>query len=363
MGKKIPKEMAEQKQKFYKGCKEYGGLKESHIDELWKKIEPFAAYGFNKAHAASYGMVAYKTAYLKANYPAEYLSACMTAESGDIETCSEYIAEARRMGFTILPPDINESFSDFTVVVENNVVTKKIRFGLRNIKNFGEEIGKVIIAERKARGPFKTIEDLLERVQHKNVNKKSLEALIMCGALDAFGERNLLLANLETLQSFHKEKLKQSSHNQTSLFGELPGGSSHTLSLTPTAPATLTQRLIWERELMGLYISGHPLDSFVSQIKKAGTSIKAILAQKGRKKFVLIAHINTIKIIPTKSGLKMAFMTIEDMSGNAEAVIFTEKYKEYKDTIVEGSVVALSVMLLDRDEKKSLQIDQVKKLT
>jgi DNA polymerase-3 subunit alpha len=188
MGKKIPAEMAEQKEKFYKGCKEHGGLEKKKIDELWKLIEPFAAYGFNEAHAASYGMVAYKTAYLKANYPAEYLTACMTAESGDIETCSEYIGEARRMGFTILPPDVNESFSDFTVVVENGTPTMNIRFGLGNIKNFGDEIGKAIISERKNNGPYQSIEHFLERVQHKNLNKKSLEALIMCGAMDAFGE-------------------------------------------------------------------------------------------------------------------------------------------------------------------------------
>jgi DNA polymerase III subunit alpha len=363
MGKKIPAEMAEQKQKFYKGCMEYGGLKESQVDDLWKKIEPFAAYGFNKAHAASYGMVAYKTAYLKANYPAEYLSACMTAESGDIETCSEYIGEAKRMGFAILPPDINESFSDFTVVVENSVVTKKIRFGLRNVKNFGEEIGKAIIAERKQNGKFISLENFLERITHKNLNKKSLEALIMCGALDAFGERNLLLQNLETLQSFHKEKLKQSTHNQSSLFGGLASETEYTLALSPVNPSPLVQKLAWERELLGFYISGHPLDSFVSHIKKTGANIKTILAQKGRKKFLLVAHVNTIKIIPTKSGLKMAFLTIEDMTGTAEAVLFTEKYKEYKDVLEEGTVIAASVMLLDRDDKKSLQVDQIKKLT
>jgi DNA polymerase III subunit alpha len=363
MGKKIPAEMAEQKQKFYKGCMEYGGLKESQVDDLWKKIEPFAAYGFNKAHAASYGMVAYKTAYLKANYPAEYLSACMTAESGDIETCSEYIGEAKRMGFAILPPDINESFSDFTVVVENSVVTKKIRFGIRNVKNFGEEIGKAIIAERKQNGKFTSLENFLERITHKNLNKKSLEALIMCGALGAFGERNLLLQNLETLQSFHKEKLKQSTHNQSSLFGGLASETEYTLALSPVNPSPLVQKLAWERELLGFYISGHPLDSFVSHIKKTGTNIKTILAQKGRKKFLLVAHVNTIKIIPTKSGLKMAFLTIEDMTGAAEAVLFTEKYKEYKDVLEEGTVIAASVMLLDRDDKKSLQVDQIKKLT
>jgi len=248
MGKKIPKEMAEQKEKFYKGCKEYGGLTMAQTDDLWKKIEPFAAYGFNKAHAASYGMVAYKTAYLKANYPAEYLSACMTAESGDIESCGEYIAEANRMGYKVLPPDINESFSDFTVVVEDGKVTGNIRFGLKNIKNFGEEIGKAIIAERKARGLFVSIEDFLERVQHRNLNKKSLEALIMCGAMDDFGDRGVFCSNIESLLAFHKGIGQFSNASQGGLFDNLDDKPKSVLHLNEVPLATMKQKLIWEKD-------------------------------------------------------------------------------------------------------------------
>ncbi len=362
MGKKIPAEMAEQKEKFYKGCKEYGGLRQEQIDDLWKKIEPFAAYGFNKAHAASYGMVAYKTAYLKANYPAEYLTACMTAESGDIETCSEYIAEAKRMGFAILPPDINESFSDFTVVVENGVVTKKIRFGMKNIKNFGEEIGKAIITERKKGGKFTSLENFLERVLHRNLNKKSLEALIMCGAMDSLGERKEMLTNIESLLAFNKAIAKDVGSQQESLFGGLSDAPKHKLTITKTDPVNPNEKLSWEKELLGLYISGHPLDTFAHQIKKTGNSIRELLATKYRKKGLLVAHINAIKIIITKSGGKMAFLTIEDKTGTAEAVVFSEKYKEMREILIEGSVIAFECSAVERGDRKSILIDQAKKL-
>jgi len=363
MGKKIPAEMAEQKDKFYKGCKEHGGLEKKKIDQLWKLIEPFAAYGFNKAHAASYGMVAYKTAYLKANYPAEYLTACMTAESGDIESCSEYINEARRMGFLILPPDINESFSDFTAVVEDGVPTMKIRFGLGNIKNFGDEIGNAIIRERKEHGAFTSIEDFLERVQHKNLNKKSLEALIMCGAMDCFGERGMLLANLEKLQSFHRDTAS-SGPIESSLFGDLgEDAPKSVLSLVETPAAPMPTKLAWEKELLGLYISGHPLDQYDEQITKSGNTIQGLLLQKNVKDKILIATIESVKLFMTKSNSRMAFVTLRDKTGVSEAVVFPEAFKEYGSAIVDGATLVFKCGVSEKNDRKSLIIDKAKILS
>ncbi len=361
MGKKIPKEMAEQKDKFYKGCKEHGGLEKKKIDELWKLIEPFAAYGFNKAHAASYGMVAYQTAYLKANFTAEYMSACMTAESGDIETCSEYINEAVRMGFTVLPPDINESFSDFTVVVENGTVTNNIRFGLRNIKNFGEEIGKAIIAERKANGTFRSIEDFLERVTHRNLNKKSLEALIMCGALDAFGDREIFLKNLEALLSFHKGS-KMDEGFSSSLFDTLDSKPKARLNLADTPPATLAQKLAWEKELLGLYISGHPLDSHEEKVQKAGNTIDKLRKDGICRGKLLVVSVESIKTLYTKKNERMAFVEVHDKTGKMEGVVFPEPFKELATVLVPGKVVALRCNVTKRNEEFSLVIDQAKEL-
>jgi DNA polymerase-3 subunit alpha len=374
VGKKIPAEMAAQKEKLMKGIVE-NGQTQAFAEMLWKLFEPFQAYGFNKAHAASYGMVAYKTAYLKANYPAEYLSACMTAESGDIESCSEYINEALRIGFTVLPPDVNESFSAFTVVLENGEVSKKIRFGLNNIKNFGVEIGKAIIAERKAGGSFKTIEEFLERITHKNLNKKSLEALIMCGAMDSFGDRNILVNNIEALLTFHKSLMSHNSTQSSSLFDALDSKPQNILTLKEDSPATKTQKLAWEKELLGFYVSGHPLDMFDGQLNKSSTTIKKMLGrntptQTNQRRFVpqgakdiLVAHIDTAKIIMTKSSnKKMAFLKIQDKTGSIEAVVFPETFAKIGYLIKEGTVVALECSLSDRDEKKSILIDDLKVL-
>ena len=363
MGKKIPAEMAEQKEKFYKGCKEYGGLEKNKVDEIWHLIEPFASYGFNKAHAASYGMVTYRTAYLKANFPAEYMSACMTAEAGDIETCAEYINEAKRMGFAILPPSINESFSEFTVVVENGEVTKKIRFGLNNVKNFGEEIGKAIIKERKERGPFKTIEDFLDRVHHRNLNKKSVEALIMVGAMDEFGERGNLLANSERLLAYNKESVKDAAAGQMSLFADT-NMISNKLTLYPSDPLPERQYLDWEKELLGIYVSGHPLQKYTGdkRFEYIGKITKGEKIPGQGSKQTVAGLIESVKITFTKkNNEKMALFKIRDFSGVMECVIFPEGYQKYKDIIAPDVTVVLQGSYQKRDEREGFITESVRK--
>jgi DNA polymerase-3 subunit alpha len=188
MGKKIPEEMMKQKEKFVNGCKQVGKLKDSLIDVLWKRIEPFAAYGFNKAHAASYAVVAYQTAYMKANFPTQYMTAILIAESGDIDKVPPVIHECGRMGVKVLPPDINESFKSFAMIPKDEThEVEHIRFGLNGIKNLGEHIAEVIYRERKNNGKYKDLEDFLKRVKDRDLNKKSVESLVKCGALDSFG--------------------------------------------------------------------------------------------------------------------------------------------------------------------------------
>lgn len=363
MGKKIPEEMAKEKDKFYKGCKEIGGLKEEKIDEIWKKIEPFAAYGFNKAHAASYGQLAYRTAYLKANYPAEYMTACMTAESGDIETVSQYITEAKNMGFKILPPDINESFSDFTVVVENGTITDKIRFGLNNVKNFGEEIGKAIIAERKKDGPFTSIENFLERVLHRNLNKKSLEALIMSGAMDSLGERAQFLGNMEFLLDFNKE-LAKSGGDQISLFSGFDDAPKAILRMKDLPPASTEQCLAWEKELLGLYVTGHPLEKYADRFKNAKLSIGQLKSlDRAPGDTVLAGIIEECKEIYTKAkNEKMAFLKIADLTGSIECVVFPKIYEEMKQFCAVDKLVMIKGKVSDRNGERSILIDKMKEM-
>ncbi len=226
MGKKIPKVMAAEKNKLFKGLVD-NGMSAIKAEQLWKLIEPFAAYGFNKAHAASYGRVAYQTAYMKANYPVEYMSAVLTADSGDTEKISEIIHECERMNIEVLPPDINESFKAFSVVPGQNT----IRFGLETIKNFGSGITEIIVNDRKANGPYKSLQDFLTRIHDRNLNKKSLEALICSGAFDRFDKRGDLFGNLDNLLSYNRELIAGKEASQDSLFADV--ASVNDLQLEP----------------------------------------------------------------------------------------------------------------------------------
>lgn len=394
MGKKIPKEMEEQKEKLLTGFVKHG-MGKKNANTLWKLIEPFAAYGFNKAHAASYGLVAYQTSYMKANFPAIYMSAVLTAESGDVEKIAEIIAECKRMNIPILPPDINESFSQFTVVKGGGTISSQarglsersdseassagrsedivpptevqptkdtIRFGLVTIKNFGQGISTAIIDERKKNGPFKSLTDFLDRVKDKNLNKKSLEALIKAGAMDRFGiDRGVLLGNLETLLAHNKEKLKQSD-NQDSLFGLMSDTSSiPSLKLAEVPNIDPREKLAWEKELLGLYISGHPLDKYKDIISKRDLDIKKVKdTLKDGAEITLACIIEEIKPITTKKGDAMAFVKVADFSGELETVIFPKVLAEFKNAFVPDKCLALKGKVSERNGQKSMIVEKVK---
>lgn len=357
MGKKVPEVMAAEKDKLMKGFLEYGKLSPSVADKLWKLIEPFAAYGFNKAHAASYGRVAYQTAYMKANYPVEYMSAVLTADSGDTEKIAEIIHECERMGIEVLPPDINESFAAFSVVPN----TQKIRFGLTTIKNFGEGIADSIIDERKARGTFLSLADFLTRVHDKNLNKKSLEALIMAGAFDRFEPRGKMYANLELLLSFNKEHHSGKEANQDSLFGGIES-SVNALVLEDAPEVSLDQKLVWEKELLGVYVSGHPLDRYAEELSKR-TSI-AQIKDDGRNGIPVVTAgmIETVRELLTKKGDKMAFIQLSNHEDTIEMVAFPEVFQSNRELLVSGSCIAVKGKLNIRNDEPSIVIDKVRSL-
>jgi DNA polymerase-3 subunit alpha len=319
VGKKIPEEMAKQHIKFVEGCQTHGGMTAEKAEQIWALFEPFQGYGFNKAHAASYGKVAYQTAYMKANFPAIYMSAVLTAESGDVDMIAEIVSECKRMGIPVLPPDVNESFEGFTVVKGEE--KDSIRFGLTTIKNFGEGIGTFIIAERKKNGKFTSLSDFLRRITDKNLNKKSLESLIKAGALDSFAVstphipaseyRATLLHNLETLLMFNKEERARETA-QDSLFSLMSGGDVATeITFLPAPTGTSANNLMWEKELLGLYISGHPLDSFKEKLDKREMTIRKIKETAKEKQPIVVGGIiEEIKPVVTKKGDKMIFMKI-----------------------------------------------------
>jgi DNA polymerase-3 subunit alpha len=361
VGKKIPEEMAKQHVIFVNGCVEHSGMTEQQAEGLWALFEPFQGYGFNKAHAASYGRLAYQTAYMKAHYPAAYMAAVLTADAGDIDTISGLITGCKQMGIDVLPPDINESFGDFSVVPKEKTLdgTEKIRFGLYSIKNFGEGIADVIIDERKANGPYESLESFLERINNKNLNKKSLEALIQSGSLDRFGERGVMLANIQLLLSFNKESGERGT-SQDSLFGGKTGPFFSHFTLADAPPATQEQKLVWEKELLGLYISGHPLDKHAKFLEQSNTSISKLKELQPNMTSVVYGLIEDVRPIMTKKGDKMAFVHISDLSGTLEIVLFPKTFQEFRDVVAVGVCAGFKGKISSRNGEISLIADKVK---
>ena len=375
VGKKIPAEMAIQYEKFTKGVVANGQTRE-FAEKLWKLFEPFQAYGFNKAHAACYGRVAYQTAYMKAHYPVEYMTAILTAESGDVEKISEIIDECKKMNIPVLPPNINESFGGFTCIpndldnpISNKNVSAKIRFGFYTIKNLGTDIGDAIWQERKKNGKFKSITDFLDRIKHKNLNKKSMEALIKSGAMDDLPsggqdlcERGTMLANLEDMLLYNKEAGKQDL-NQTSLFGGMVDVKAPEFKMKSAPEASQKEKLVWEKELLGLYISGHPLDRIREKLEKRDVNIKKIKEEIGNGMPVTIAGIiESARQVVTKNNERMAFLKIADLSDSIEAVAFPSIFSKSIEIFVPEKCIALTGKVSVRNGEKSIIIEGVKEV-
>jgi len=360
VGKKIPKEMAAQREKFTKGIITNGQTPE-FAEKLWKLFEPFQAYGFNKAHAASYGRVAYQTAYMKANYPVEYMTAILTAESGDVEKITEIINECKHMNIPVLPPNINESYGGFTVLRdEEKNLSEKIRFGLYTIKNLGTDIADAIIAERK-KGKFESISDFLNRIKHKNLNKKSMEALIKSGSMDEWGDRGVFLGNLENMLLYNKD-----SHTKNANQGSLFGGLSEKVmdyKLKSATPASQAEKLVWEKELLGLYISGHPLDRLREKLESREINIQKIKKDLGNGIPVTIAGIiDTSRIVITKNNDRMAFLKISDLTDSIEVVAFPSIFKDYMEILIPEKCIAFSGKVSLKNGEKSIIMEAVKEI-
>ncbi len=364
VGKKIPKEMAEQKEKFIGGCVKHSKWSLKKAEELWSWIEPFAAYAFNKAHSVSYGWIAYITAYFKTNFPAVYMANVLTADSGEVEKIAETIADCKRMNIPVLPPSVNESFEDFSVVPNPTHTPgegEKIRFGLKTIKNFGEGIATTIIEERKQNGQFKSLSDFLTRIKDKNLNKKSLEALAKVGALDEFAPRSAVIGNIDLLLTFNKEQTK-GNEAQDSLFGA--ANEAHELRLPPVPEIPKQEILSWEKELLGLFISGHPLDKYRATLDKLKENIAKIKERAAKEKedegFVR-EHIVSIggvveetRVIRTKNNDEMCFMRMSDLTGTIEVVVFPRLYAKFKSIFSADKPIAMKGKVNERNDTVSI---------
>lgn len=367
IGKKIPAEMAKQEKIFIEGCQKHGGLTPEKAEELWKLFDPFKGYGFNKAHAASYAKVAYQTAYMKAHYPAEFMTAVLTSDSGDTEKIATAINECKRINMPVLPPDVNESFGDFTVIniEETGLPTGRqgIRFGLCTIKNLGTEIAEAIIEERRKNGVFKSFSDFLDRIQHKNLNKKSLEALVKSGAMDALGERNQILLNMDDALDYNKQSAK-SKQNQDSLFSLMQDKTSiPNLKFKKTGPATQEEKLTWEKELLGLYISGHPLNKFKDKMEKIKTKINDAKKLPNNIPVVTAGMIEEIRKVMTKKNEPMLFIKLSDFTDSIEMVIFPRKLNDYSDIIREGNCIGVRGRISLRNNEPSIIVEEMKEMS
>ena len=353
MGKKIPEEMAKQKIKFIDGCVK-SGMRPDRAGELFSQIEPFAAYGFGRAHAASYGMVSYQTAYMKANYPVEFMAAVMTAESGDEDKIYAAVEECAALGIKVLPPDVNESLGNFTVVDE-----KTIRFGLNAIKNLGSDVIAKIIEMRKE-GKYVFLEDFLIRSHTKNMNKRSWEALSKAGALDAYGDRGQLLANTEEALDFMRQHFKDADNGQNSLFGKSlsPNGK---LKLREVPPATMNEKLLWEKEILGFFVSANPLDGY-REVLKGFTTFRSLQQSDLGRAVVMGGIISKLKRILTKKNDPMAFFTLQDTTGSIEVLVFPKTMEKVLPLLENDKIVEVSGKLSDKDEEFKLLADDIKEL-
>lgn len=318
VGKKIKKLLDEQRDKFVSGAIKHG-LDNKKAARLWEFVEPFARYGFNKAHAASYARIAYQTAWLKAHYPRPFMAALLTSDFGNLERIAIEIAECERMGLKIIPPDVNRSFVEFGVVPESG----EIIFSLAAIKGVGVGVAELIQEERKANGPYSSLENFIERLPRTVLNKKTLEALAKSGALDNFGERKRLFFGIDNILKFADNAARQAQSRQIGLFGS-QAKSSSTLKLPEIEPATKRERLMWERELLGLYVSDHPLSGYRGLLAGATMPITKLSEAMSGRRVKIGGLVAACKRIITKTGKPMLFSKLEDTGSNIEVVVFPD---------------------------------------
>ncbi|MFH1772933.1 MAG: DNA polymerase III subunit alpha [Patescibacteria group bacterium] len=363
VGKKIPKLLVEQKEKFVDGC-----VKKSIASQLAEKIfsfiEPFAGYGFNRSHAVCYALIGYQTAYLKSHWPTEFMAALLTADQQNTDRIAIEIEECRHMKIEVLPPDINQSVESFTAIVSNIEKNKTIRFGLKAVKNIGDHIAETIIKERKDNGMFKNISDFLERVCDKDLNKKSLESLIKCGGLDKFGERGQLLKNIENLLEFNREISKTKNSKQESLFGKIPSFNlNNKVKLENALPAKQKEKLGWEKELLGLYITEHPFSEYKKFVNNLILPIFKINEHVSDQQIFVAGIITKIQKIITRTNESMLFVKIEDSSGVAEVLVFPSLLKETVNIWQDGKAVICQGKLSNKDREIKLLCNKVSELT
>lgn len=360
VGKKKVDLMNKVKPQFIEGAVKVGGATEEIAEEFWRQLLDFANYCFNKSHAACYGLVSYWTAYLKAHYPDAYMAALMTADMRWTDRLAIEIAECKRMGLKVLGPDINESYGDFGIVKGE----KTIRFGLSGIKGVGKAlVEEKVIPERDANGPFKSVCDFAKRVDSTKFNKKAWESTIKTGGFDRFGSRSDLLFNLENIQAYGAKMQKDAASGQTDLFGAFGAAAAIPEVEIKPAPTQYSEKeqLLWERDLMGLYISAHPLDKYDTFFEEQTHPYSVVKEENDGRLVVIGGIITSVRTILTKSNTKMAFVKIENKNGEQEIIVFPNVFEEYGGKLVQDNVVKVTGKVNARDKAGNV-VSEVKVL-
>jgi len=354
VGKKKIDLMKKVKPEFVEGAVKVGGATKEIAETFWTQLEEFANYCFNKSHAACYGLIAYWTAYLKAHYPDAFMAALMTSDHDDTDRLAIEITECKHMGISVLSPDINESFVEFAVVPNEN----KIRFGMSAVKGVGVGAVEEVLRARED-GPFTSVEDFARRVSTSKFNRKAWESLIKSGAFDDMGDRSDLLFNLDSITSFASKLQKEAASGQTNLFGMLGGDDAASVQSTlhlQKAPVKHDdkERLMWERELLGLYISAHPLDRYETYLSEQTQPLTQLVPEYDSRMMTVGGIISTVRTIVTKSGSKMAFVGIEDKFGEGEIIVFPNLYEKVGAKLVQDAVIRVSGKNSARDRDGNL---------
>lgn len=378
IGKKKMDLMAKMKDKMIDGAEKNSGIPRDLMERFWKQLEDFAAYCFNKSHAACYGLIAYWTAYLKAHYPAAFMAAVMTSDYDDTDRLAIEIAECKHMGIAVLPPDVNESFLEFAVVPDpDNPDNRKapIRFGMNAIKNVGTGAVEEIIRAREIDGKFASLEDYLAKVNPRVVNRKNVESLIKAGAFDRWGNRSDLLHNLDMMLAYSNRLHREANSGQTDLFGNLVNDASAAtarpqLALEKAAEIfSQREQLIWERELLGLYLSQHPLAAFEVILGEQTMPMADLRPEHEGRGVVVGGAISDVREITTRNGQKMAFVKLEDRNTELELILFPGSYQQTAGLWERDRVVICRGKISAKDKEGNLGqevkvlIDDARELT
>lgn len=357
IAKKKIKEIARHRNKFIEGCVK-NGIERETATAIFDDWEEFARYGFNKSHAAAYGTIAVQTAFLKAHYPAEFLSALMSVFYGDTAKVSHYAANAREMGIEILPPDVNKSEWDFAIEDLPNG-KQAIRFGFGAIKNVGRGPVDALIAARQE-GEFTDINDFIRSVDLRSIGKRALESMVKVGALDRFGSRSSLLGSLDRIIGISASHFKAKEAGQMSLFGAATG-TTDTITIPPGEKIDHRIELNWERELIGIYVSDHPLSHLQKELKAIVTHFSSTLSEARHQQNVRVAGIIAgVRPYQTKSGKPMGFVTLDDMQGVIELVIFPRTWQKYRELCEEGNIVIVEGKADAENTPPKILVDSIK---